>query len=251
MTGHSDTTEMSDVDDKAEFHHAMVEATRATSPMRYPKSQRREFNIATRCRSGDGSPFHGSMLAPVRHVTGLLVSVLWIATALVWAVLVFNNKRTVARRGVSGIIPVIAVFALVVAPSSLKRTGLHHQLWVASSATSVVAVVVVAVGAVFAIWARLTIGRNWSGTVTLKQDHELVQRGPYGLARHPIYTGLLTMCVGTMVLIGIVEFVVILVVGVVYVMIKVPEEEKLMGEAFPAQYPEYRRRVKAIIPFVL
>ncbi len=187
----------------------------------------------------------------MRHTAGFLVAVLWIATALVWTVLVFGNKRTVARRGVSGVIPVIAVLALIFAPSSLKRTWLHHQLWVASSATCLVALLVVGAGAGFAIWARLTIGRNWSGTVTLKQDHELVQRGPYGLTRHPIYTGLLTMCVGTMVLTGIVESVVTLAVGVVYVFIKVPEEEKLMGEAFPSQYPEYRRRVKAIVPFIL
>ncbi len=46
-------------------------------------------------------------------------------------------------------------------------------------------------GCVFAIWARLTLGSNWSGRATVKADHELVTDGPYAVARHPIYTGLL------------------------------------------------------------
>ena len=191
------------------------------------------------------------MLSSVRHIVGDLVSGLWIATALVWVVLAFGNKRTVARRGLTGLIPVVAVAVIILTPTSLRRSGLRHQLWASSATLWVIALILVASGSAFAIWARLTIGRNWSSTVTLKQDHELIQRGPYSLVRHPIYTGLLSMCVGTLVLTGLVESAGVVAVGIVYVAFKVRDEERLMSETFPAQYPEYRRTVKSIIPFVL
>jgi protein-S-isoprenylcysteine O-methyltransferase Ste14 len=191
------------------------------------------------------------MLWSVRHAVGNLVSGLWIATAIVWVALAFGNKRTVARRGLTGLIPVAAVAVIVLTPTSLRRSGLLHQLWASSAILWVIALLLVASGSAFAIWARLTIGRNWSSTVTLKQDHELVRRGPYSIVRHPIYTGLLSMSVGTMVLTGLVESVGVVAVGIFYVVIKVRDEERLMSETFPAQYPEYRRTVKSIIPFIL
>ena len=43
----------------------------------------------------------------------------------------------------------------------------------------------------FCWWARLHLGRLWSGTTTLKADHRVVETGPYRLVRHPIYTGVL------------------------------------------------------------
>jgi protein-S-isoprenylcysteine O-methyltransferase Ste14 len=52
-------------------------------------------------------------------------------------------------------------------------------------------VVVCAAGAGVAIRARRILGRNWSGFVMIKQDHELIQRGPYRFVRHPIYTGII------------------------------------------------------------
>src|SRR5581483_6790060 len=58
------------------------------------------------------------------------------------------------------------------------------------------------VGLAFAIWARVHLGRNWSGTVTIKVDHELVRSGPYNLARHRIYTGILVGMVGTAIALG-------------------------------------------------
>lgn len=57
-------------------------------------------------------------------------------------------------------------------------------------------------GLAFAVWARIHLGRNWSGTVTVKEDHELIRSGPYGIVRHPIYTGLLLAIAGTAIVFG-------------------------------------------------
>src|SRR5438477_11089067 len=63
-------------------------------------------------------------------------------------------------------------------------------------------VVLCVAGLAVCIWARFTLGRNWSGVVTFKAGHELITSGPYALARHPIYTGLLSMALGTVIVLG-------------------------------------------------
>jgi len=108
-----------------------------------------------------------------------------------------------------------------------------------------------ATGVGFAIWARRTLGRNWSGGPQIKDGHELVTAGPYRLVRHPIYTGILLAILGTLIGSARVRELVILAVAVPGVCIKFSIEEKLMLRQFPQAYPEYKRRTKALIPFVL
>jgi protein-S-isoprenylcysteine O-methyltransferase Ste14 len=107
------------------------------------------------------------------------------------------------------------------------------------------------IGLAFTVWARATLGRNWSGTVTLKESHELVDRGPYRLVRHPIYTGLLTMFVATVIALGHLAGIIGAVLVFVSFWIKLSHEEKLMLKQFPDQYAAYQQRVKRIIPFLL
>ncbi len=105
-------------------------------------------------------------------------------------------------------------------------------------------------GCLFAAWARITLGANWSGRATVKAGHELIVKGPYALARHPIYTGILLALAGTVLAVGqwrcVLGFLIILLAFGV----KISQEERLMTETFPQAYPEYRRRVKALIPGV-
>ena len=87
--------------------------------------------------------------------------------------------------------------------------------------------------------------------MTFKQDHELIESGPYALARHPIYTGLIVMGLGTAINygrgIGFV-FLVGLCGGVWW---KARQEERIISRHFPGAYAEYKKRVHAIVPFVL
>jgi protein-S-isoprenylcysteine O-methyltransferase Ste14 len=105
-------------------------------------------------------------------------------------------------------------------------------------------------GISFAIWARFYLGGNWSGTVTVKENHSLVRRGPYAIVRHPIYSGLLLALFGTALVWR--EARVLAATGLLFVMysLKIRIEEKFMIEQFGDAYQEYRRQVKALIPFV-
>ena len=107
-------------------------------------------------------------------------------------------------------------------------------------------------GLLFCVWARATLGRNWSGNITLKENHELIVRGPYRLVRHPIYTGLFVMYLATAILLGRLGG---LLLGTPLVFasfwIKLRDEEAVMLTHFPGQYSAYQQRTKRIIPFVL
>ena len=106
-------------------------------------------------------------------------------------------------------------------------------------------------GAALAIYSRAMLGRNWSATVQLKQDHELITRGPYRLVRHPIYTGLLTLFLGNAVMVG--DWRGLLAVAIVFVSFwrKYRLEEAWLTERFGEPYRLYQARTKALIPLVL
>jgi protein-S-isoprenylcysteine O-methyltransferase Ste14 len=109
-------------------------------------------------------------------------------------------------------------------------------------------VAVEAAGVALAIWARRHLGRNWSGEITVKVDHELVRSGPYRVLRHPIYTGILMMYVGAaLVTGGWLAMIGLATVSFAYWR-KIRLEEVTLDGAFGAQYAEYRRTTAALLP---
>ena len=110
----------------------------------------------------------------------------------------------------------------------------------------------VVAGLAFCWWARLHLGAMWSGTVTRKDDHQIIESGPYGLVRHPIYTGLiLAAWAHAMVLESLNGF---LGAGLItlgfYIKARL-EEGFLRQELGPEAYDGYRRRVPMLIPWRL
>ena len=162
----------------------------------------------------------------------LVNALCWAAGMLVWAVSAFFVKRTVERSRETGWLG--ALLLLFVLFGIVRRIG--NLLTMAGLAVT--------------LWARAVLGRNWSGTVVFKEDHELIQRGPYAYVRHPIYSGFLLMGLGTAVTYGRLAGFVLLAAGMMVFAVKSRAEERLMTSHFPEAYPEYRRRVKALIPGV-
>ena len=101
------------------------------------------------------------------------------------------------------------------------------------------------------IWARRTLGDNWSSEVAFKQGHELVKTGPYRFVRHPIYTGLLLMCLGTAVVVGQLHSWLGFPFSCAGFWFKLKQEETLLLRHFPDDYPAYQKQVKALMPFVI
>jgi len=179
---------------------------------------------------------------------------IWIATGIVW-LLGSTNVKQAARAESLGpraihMAVMTAGFALLF--WSRLRIGLLAWRCVPESATlEWIGLVITAAGCAFAIWARLMLGRNWSGRVTIKQDHRLVREGPYAIVRHPIYTGGLLGLAGTALAFG--EWRCILGVALVFIgwYTKSRREESFMVAQFGDEYLRYRRDVRALIPFLV
>jgi protein-S-isoprenylcysteine O-methyltransferase Ste14 len=175
---------------------------------------------------------------------------LWLILVAYWIYGYFGNKRSVyVWRPCWRLAAMAAFVAFVVLCKELP--AMNARVFRPAEPVVWIGIAVCAAGLAFAIWARRTLGRNWSGAATIKEGHELITRGPYRFVRHPIYTGLLTGVAGTLIGSGKVRELVILAAAALAIWAKLSVEERLMLRQFPEAYPEYRRRTKAIIPFVI
>ena len=183
-----------------------------------------------------------------------IISGCWLVFITVWVLAALSTKRVVYRESRAQRLRywvwlVSAYFLLLYGPRLPYPLNLRIVPHVTPTALAAAALCLI--GLAFAVWARVTLGRNWSGVVTLKEGHELIERGPYRFVRHPIYTGILTMFFATALALGhLAGFAATLLMFASF-WIKLRDEEKLMLQQFPGQYAAYRRRTRRIIPFVL
>lgn len=180
-------------------------------------------------------------------------AVLWLAWLAYWIVAARDVKTTRRREGVATFLlnrVFVVIGALLLAVPRQPLHWLDERFVPSGSAEYFLGLVMVAAGLGFAVWARVYLGRNWSATVTVKQDHELIRRGPYGLVRHPIYTGLLLALLGTAVGIGEWRGLVAFAFLTIGFLVKIKAEERFMNETFGERYARYRAEVPALIPFI-
>ena len=184
----------------------------------------------------------------------IIISICWGAFMVVWVLAALFTKRTVyhesAARRLRYMIP-IALGCYLVFRGYRFGPPFNIHIIPQTDAILVAAAILCLCGLGFCFWARAVLGRNWSGTVTLKENHELIVRGPYRLVRHPIYTGLLAMLIATAIEQGHIAGMIGVILVFISFWIKLSSEEEVMRKQFPDQYAAYRERVKRIIPFIL
>ena len=186
------------------------------------------------------------------QATTMFVIGCWGVFIVFWMVSAFAVKPTKAQQPLPQrlLYLAITVGAVVLLNGSARMMHWDRAILPRSVVLGILADALVLVGLGVTLWARVTLGGNWSARVTLKEGHELITRGPYRVVRHPIYSGLLLMILGTAVLIGRVGAFVVLAFCFCGLWMKLRQEEVLLTGHLPG-YSEYMRRTKALVPFVL
>jgi protein-S-isoprenylcysteine O-methyltransferase Ste14 len=179
----------------------------------------------------------------------------WIILGLVWAIAAPFSKKTIERESIfsrlSYSLPLAIVAWILYSPATRNLFPfLTDRIRAGNQAVWWTGVAIEYVGVAFTIWARATLGKLWSGTVTFKEGHHLVQSGPFAITRHPIYTGAIAAAFGTAMTDGAVRsFIAVLLIASGFAL-KLSKEETLMATHFGDEHRSYRARVRRLIPFV-
>jgi protein-S-isoprenylcysteine O-methyltransferase Ste14 len=183
-----------------------------------------------------------------------LIRASWIVTALIWLFASVSSKQTMKTGS-----PKARLIYLVLAVGGGFCIGdkVLHWGWLGqrflpfSPRILLVGALLTAAGCLCAIWARAVLGSNWGGAPAVKQNHVLVQKGPYALSRHPIYTGFLIAVLGTSIAVARYRAMLGFLLVLISILVKTTQEEKLMAESFPEDYPAYQSRVRALVPWII
>jgi protein-S-isoprenylcysteine O-methyltransferase Ste14 len=146
------------------------------------------------------------------------------------------------------LLAVIAVVILRLFGSGQADFLRHLDYW--QPVLAVTGAVIAIAATALLLWARWTLGAMWASVPVLQEQHRLVTHGPYGIVRHPIYTGLLGLAFGATLTFGFGSRLLLLAFVTVLVLRRVYVEDRLMAGEFGGQYDAYRARVPALFPSV-
>lgn len=176
---------------------------------------------------------------------------LWIAFFVIWMIWAIGAKPTQIHEGISSrlsyMVLTIAAF-WVMFSSDVPREWLRVRIFPSTLWVDAVGIFVTLAGLAFAVWARAYLGGNWSSSVTVKVNHQLIRSGPYRWVRHPIYSGMILAMLGTALVRAQVRGLVAVVLLYMGFKIKSKIEEQAMTTTFGAEYAEYSRSTGAIVP---
>ncbi|MGA7363280.1 MAG: isoprenylcysteine carboxylmethyltransferase family protein [Candidatus Dormiibacterota bacterium] len=184
------------------------------------------------------------------------IAVCWSGFVLVWVGGAAYNVAKGPRRASWKMLPtsfvaiVVATAVVLVVVAHVVSASEWSHLQMDSLWSTGLGLAILLVSTAFTFWARVALGTMWSMDTVLRENHQLRTDGPYGITRNPIYTGLLGMLVGSVLLAAVGSWILILPFAAVVFESKIHNEERLMSATFPAEYARYRQHVPQLVPWV-
>jgi protein-S-isoprenylcysteine O-methyltransferase Ste14 len=188
---------------------------------------------------------------PLLHGRVFPALLLWIAFSVYWSIAARNRAQDKSSESKAStvfhqIVLNAALLLLFIPVPGLTGWFLPERLHYLVP----IGAIIQAAFILLAIWARRHLGRNWSGSVRIGEGHELVRTGPYRLVRHPIYTAMLGMFLGTAISSSQYHALLGLVILVFAYLRKTRMEENILRQTFGAEYDAYQRDTWALAPLV-
>jgi protein-S-isoprenylcysteine O-methyltransferase Ste14 len=176
---------------------------------------------------------------------------LWMLLCLYWIVSALQQKRASKREAWLGRLQhtlmvgfaAFLIFSRYAHFSWLGKRFVPEWFWIA-----VAGVTLTAAGVALAMWARLHLGANWSGTVSIREQHELIRTGPYRWMRHPIYSGILLGMAGTVLVVGEVRGLIGFALMAVALYARAHKEEIWLNREFGASFEAHTQHTGMFLP---
>lgn len=177
---------------------------------------------------------------------------LWLAWGGYWLLAARNVKQNLGKESVAAqlghLLPLALAALLLLMPA---YPVISMPLIARTQATVYAGLALTVAGMLFTLWARASLGRNWSALVAIKHGHELIVAGPYAYVRHPIYSGLIVAFAGGCLAQGELRSLLALVIVILTFYCKLKREEQWLAQTFGTQYEMYKHKVKALIPYLI
>ena len=194
-------------------------------------------------------------MIPLSNRLGV-VAICWLVFTLYWFVSSLFVKKSLTQRGLWWLVWRVALILVVIMFIRLNKSGhpalalFFKFLFRHSFGFTVVGPVLTILGLFGAIWARIYLGRNWSEYATYKDNHALVTKGPYRFVRHPIYSSMILMLIGTTLYYGSWFVCIVLVIAAIALILRIRQEEEIMIKLFGEKYTDYMKRTERLIPLI-
>lgn len=179
----------------------------------------------------------------------VLIATPWVIFCVYWLLGARNTRRTVSTEPFWSRYGVLAleIGGFVLIFTDLGGIG-TEPMYRQTVSVAGLGVICVWMGIGIAVWARASLGRNWSARVTLKEGHELIRTGPYAYFRHPIYSGLDLAALGGALAIDEWRCLAGVCCVVAGYWMKAAREESMLTEQFGAAFVEHRGRTGFLFP---
>ncbi len=178
------------------------------------------------------------------------IAVCWGAVVLAWlaGAIYYQSREPAERTRASYLSPILITTVIMVVVSAAVPMADWRPLEVHAPWVRLLGLAILLAATALTLWARFTLGTMWSAAPAVKQEHQLRTTGPYSVTRHPIYTGMLGMMLGSLLLAAGGRWILPFPVFLVLTEIKISVGERLMLAEFPDDYPRYRQRVPKLVP---
>jgi protein-S-isoprenylcysteine O-methyltransferase Ste14 len=174
---------------------------------------------------------------------------------LVSEILLTLTRRSRSKSGTKQDRSTLVIIWVVIAASVAAGVFVARNFPAAALPTNpmlaITAVVLCVAGLILRWWAIIILGRFFTVDVTIEKDHELVERGPFRIVRHPSYAGVLLAFVGLALSLRNWAALVVILVPISAAFIhRMNVEENALSRALGPRYAEYMKRTKRLVPFV-
>ena len=180
----------------------------------------------------------------------LIVIIVWLSFFIFWIIASFIYRTSKAKKVDKSwfhiLISIILFTALVEYLTweyLLKRFELPSPF---NQIINLIGIILLLVGFFFAIWARLTLGKFWSGSIAIIEGQPIIRQGPYSIARHPIYTGVVAMLWGSFFVAKIGFLLLITILGTILLIWKAKFEEVLLEKYKGEEYAAYKKEIRGM-----